>query len=57
MNGKLPYESPSLSKWGSITDLTQGQGMTTSSDDFETCPPAMDDFIGSNDTVAPGTEC
>ena len=52
MNGKLPYESPTLSRWGSISDLTQGQGMTLSSDDFETCPPEqsdMDAFIGSND--------
>ncbi len=49
MTGKLPYQSPSLSKWGSITDLTQGSGMTTSSDDFVSCPPQMDAFVGSND--------
>jgi hypothetical protein len=49
MIGKLPYESPKLSKWGSITDLTQGQGMTTSSDDFISCPPQMPAFVGSND--------
>ena len=49
MNGKLPYESPTLSKWGSITDLTQGQGMTNSTDDFISCPPEMDAFTGSND--------
>jgi hypothetical protein len=49
MNGKLPYESPTLSKWGSITDLTQGVGMTNATDDFESCPPQMDAFVGSND--------
>ena len=51
MNGKLPYESPTLSRWGSISDLTQGQGMTTSSDDFISCPPEMDAFVGSNDNT------
>lgn len=46
--GTKSYESPKLSSWGSITDLTQGQGMTNSSDDFTTCHPTMDAFIGSN---------
>jgi hypothetical protein len=45
---KLPYEAPKLSTWGSITDLTQGTGMTYQTDDFETCLPDMT-FIGSND--------
>jgi hypothetical protein len=46
---KLPYEAPKLSTWGSITDLTQGAGQTNASDDFESCPPQMDAFVGSND--------
>jgi hypothetical protein len=57
MNGKLPYESPTLSKWGSITDLTQGTGRTNSSDDFTSCLPEMNpdedtSFVGSNDNEA-----
>jgi hypothetical protein len=51
MSGKMPYQSPTLTKWGSITDLTQGTGMTTSSDDFVSCPPQMDAFVGSNDNT------
>lgn len=46
---KTHYQSPSVTTWGSISDLTQGQGMTNSSDDFVSCPPQKDAFIGSND--------
>jgi hypothetical protein len=48
---KQPYEAPVLNRWGSISDLTQGQGMTNSSDDFISCPPEMDAFVGSNDNT------
>jgi hypothetical protein len=48
---KLPYEAPKLSSWGSITDLTQGTGMTYQTDDFLSCPPEMDAFRGSNDNT------
>ena len=58
MTGKLPYESPTLSRWGSISDLTQGQGQTNATDDFTTCPPTdkQEPFVGSNDTDATGRE-
>ena len=50
MAGKMRYEAPKLNSWGSITDLTQGMGMTTSSDDFLSCPGESDvSFVGSND--------
>jgi hypothetical protein len=48
---KAQYQSPSVTTWGSISDLTQGTGMTTSSDDFISCPPEMDAFVGSNDNT------
>ena len=48
---KLPYEAPKLSTRGSISDLTQGTGKTESSDDFVSCPPQMDAFVGSNDNT------
>jgi len=57
MAGKMRYEAPKLNSWGSITDLTQGQGMTTSSDDFISCPPQMDSFGGSNETSPPPMQC
>ena len=50
MTGKTRYEAPKLNSWGSITDLTQGMGMTTSSDDFLSCPgESGTSFVGSND--------
>jgi hypothetical protein len=54
---KLPYEAPSLTRWGSISDLTQGTGQTNDTDDFETCPPQMEAFVGSNDTLPPPMVC
>ena len=48
MTGKMRYEAPKLNSWGSITDLTQGMGMTSESDDFTSCPGATS-FTGSND--------
>ena len=49
MNGKLPYQSPTLKKWGSITDLTQGQGMSNSTDSFTSVNNDDTQFVGSND--------
>jgi hypothetical protein len=46
---KQPYEAPTLSRWGSISDLTQGQGMTNETDEFVSCPPKQEPFTGSND--------
>jgi hypothetical protein len=46
---KLPYEAPKLSTWGSITDLTRGTGRTNATDDFTTCLPPNQEFVGSND--------
>jgi hypothetical protein len=48
MNGKLPYQSPTLTKWGSITDLTQGQGKSSATDSFTSIHKDVE-FVGSND--------
>lgn len=57
MSGKLPYHAPTLKKWGSITDLTQGQGQTNATDNYTTCPPVQAPFVGSNEAAPPPMQC
>jgi hypothetical protein len=48
------YTSPTVTSWGTITDLTLGNGMTFSTDDFVSCTPEgpfseeKGGFVGSN---------
>jgi hypothetical protein len=51
---KLPYEAPSLTTWGSVSDLTQGLGKTQFTDDF-TCTVGEEEFEGSTGHC-PGVE-
>ncbi len=53
MEHKMPYSAPRLSEWGTVADLTQGLGETSSTDDF-TCTVGMATFDGSTGHC-PGT--
>lgn len=51
MSEKQAYEAPKMESWGTISEVTQGNGMTAETDDFVSSTPAgpfSDGFIGSN---------
>jgi len=51
MREKQAYEAPNVESWGTISEVTQGTGMTSETDDFTSATPSgpfSDGFIGSN---------
>jgi ABC-type glucose/galactose transport system permease subunit len=50
---KQSYVRPSLTEWGTVSDLTQGMGQTYSTDDH-TCVVGMMEFTGSTGKCPPG---
>lgn len=48
MSEKQAYETPKVESWGTISEVTQGNGMSQSTDDFVSATGNGDTFTGSN---------
>lgn len=47
------YAPPTITRWGSVADITRGMGNTSSTDDF-TCTAGNNTFTGSTGMCPPG---